>query len=242
LANLEIASRYVAGARSVDIGGDWYSVIPVDGAQFAFVVGDVSGRGISAASVMARLRFTMRAYLIEGHSPDDVLEMCSRQFSIVRDHHLATALVGLGNLHTREITLASAGHLSPLMVDSGQAEFIPTSVGLPLGVTASTYRSVTLTMPEGSTLVAYTDGLVERRGELLDVGLDRLARAATRRAPDLDGLVASLISEVTGPDSDDDIALLAFRWTSQDVSLESDVSPVGAERAATGESPSAQRS
>ena len=119
---------------AVDIGGDWYSVIPVDGAQFAFVVGDVSGRGISAASVMARRRFTMRAYLIEGHSPDDVLEMCSRQFSIVRDHHLATALVGLGNLHTREITLASAGHLSPLMVDSGRAEFIPTSVGLPLGL------------------------------------------------------------------------------------------------------------
>jgi serine phosphatase RsbU (regulator of sigma subunit) len=172
----------------------------------------------------------MRAYLIEGHSPADVLEMCSRQFSIERDHHLATALVGVGNLRTRQITLANAGHLSPLVVDSGRAEFVTTSVGLPLGVTASDYRSVTLTMPEGSTLVAFTDGLVERRGELLDVGLERLAVAAVVSAPDLDDLVASLVADVTGPDSDDDIALLALRWRRDGATVEFGAPAVAAER------------
>jgi serine phosphatase RsbU (regulator of sigma subunit) len=235
LPNLEIASRYVAGARSVDVGGDWYSVIRVDSDRFAFVVGDVSGRGISAASVMARLRFTMRAYLLEGHAPADVLEMCSRQFNIAHDHHLATALVGLGNLRTRQITLSNAGHLNPLIIASGRAEFVPTSVGLPLGVADSTYRSVTLTMPEASTLVAYTDGLVERRGEILDVGLERLAHAATASTPDLDDLVASLVTGVTGPDSDDDIALLALRWTTEATVARPVAPPVPAGRTPTSE-------
>jgi hypothetical protein len=87
-------------------------------------------------------------------------------------------------------------------------------------------------MPENSTLVAFTDGLVERRGELLDVGFERLARAAQAGAGDLDEFVASLVSGVTGPDSADDIALLVFRWTDGAATVRSDA-PVGRAPGAT---------
>ena len=114
IPNLEIATRYVAGTVGVDIGGDWYSTLPIDDAHFAFVIGDVSGRGIDAASIMARLRFTIRAYLLEGHAPDTVLEMCSHQLDIEYDGHFATVLVGVGDLETRRVVLANAGHPRPI--------------------------------------------------------------------------------------------------------------------------------
>lgn len=212
IPNLEIASRYLAGVKGVDIGGDWYSLIPVDQRHFAFAVGDVSGRGVRAATVMARLRFTIRAYLREGHPPDRVLEMCSGEIDVLTDNHFSTVLVGIGNLETREITLANAGHLNPLLISDSHPEFVPTAVGLPLGVRRSTYRPTSFVMPPGSALVAFTDGLVERRTEGLDVGLQRLADAASSPAPSLEDLLTKVVAELAQDGSEDDIAVLAFRW------------------------------
>jgi serine phosphatase RsbU (regulator of sigma subunit) len=212
---LEIASRYVGGTRGVEVGGDWYSIVPVDDEQFAFVVGDVSGRGLSAATVMARLRFTLRAYLLEGHPPDRALEMCNRQIDITGDGHFATVMVGIGNIDTRELTIANAGHLSPLVLTDSAAGFISTKVGVPLGVdTSSHYELTTHVMPPRSTFVAFTDGLVERRGEDLDRGLDRLAAAAAVRGASLDESLTGILSAMNHDGSEDDIAILAFRWHS----------------------------
>jgi len=177
--NLEIASRYVAGADGVDVGGDWYSLVQVDDQRFAFVVGDVSGRGVGAATIMAQLRYTVRAYLMEGHGPGAVLDMCSRQLDIAVDEHFATVLVGVGDLGSREITLANAGHLNPLLVAGDQTSFVDTAVGPPIGIGPSTYAEMTVAMAPGSTLLAFTDGLIERRGEDIDRGFERLADAAT---------------------------------------------------------------
>jgi len=212
IPGLEIATRYVAGTGGIDIGGDWYSIIAVDETHFGFVVGDVSGRGISAATVMARLRFTMRAYLLEGHPPATVLQMCSGQLDYLEDGHFATVLVGLGDLGSREVVLANAGHLEPLIVTGSRADYAGTTVGPPLGVQVSGYTPTTITMAPGSTLVAFTDGLVERREESIDVGLRRLADAATP-APSLDDLVAGLVLRMTGNASEDDLAVLAFSWS-----------------------------
>jgi hypothetical protein len=214
IPNLEVASRYMAGADGVDIGGDWYSLIPVDEGHFAFAVGDVSGRGVRAATVMARLRFTIRAYLREGHPPDRVLEMCSGEIDVIADDHFSTVLVGVGDLETRRITIANAGHLNPLLVSGSHSEFITTTVGLPLGVRRSTYRPTTFVMPPSSMLMAFTDGLVERRTEGLDTGLQRLAAAASAAAPSLDDLLTDVVSELAHG-SEDDIAVLAFRWRSR---------------------------
>jgi len=213
IPGLDIASRYVSGVQGVDIGGDWYSVIAVDDTHVGFVVGDVSGRGVSAATVMARLRFTMRAYLLEGHPPDAVLAMCSRQLDLAEDGHFATVLIGLADLVTREVVLANAGHLEPLVVRGGVTEYVATKVGLPLGVDPGAYLTTGVVMERGSVLLAFTDGLVERRGESLDDGLDRLAQAAADPPASLDDFIGGLVRELTGNASEDDVAVLALRWS-----------------------------
>ena len=211
IPGLEIASRYIAGAEGVDIGGDWYSCIAVDDRHFAFVVGDVSGRGISAATIMARLRFTVRAYLLEGHTPDAVLGMCSRQLDLEEDGHFSTVLVGVGDLTSGEVVLASAGHPGPLLVSPSGPHYPSTVAGLPLGIQPSTYASSQVWLLPGSTLVAFTDGLVERRGESIDIGLDRLAEAATVPAATLEDLLTSIIDKSAQSGAEDDIAVLAIR-------------------------------
>jgi serine phosphatase RsbU (regulator of sigma subunit) len=212
LPGLEIASRYVARERGAEIGGDWYSVIPVGTDRFAFVVGDVSGHGIDAAALMGRLRFTLRAYLLEGHPPGLALEMCSRDLDLVRDGHVATVLVGVGDLVTREVTLANAGHPNPLVISDGRGRFLETRVGRLLGVAPTSYATTTIAMDAGSTLVAFTDGLVERRGEDIMVGLGRLAAAVAPAERPLDDLLTGLLEAMAAEGSEDDIAILALRW------------------------------
>lgn len=210
---LEIASRYMAGTRGVEVGGDWYSMVTVDDEHFAFAVGDVSGRGLSAAVIMARLRFTIRAYLLEGHRPDRVLGMCTGQIDVTRDEHFATVLVGVGNLATREITFANAGHLNPVIITADGARLAETAVGVPLGVDSSaSYEVTTVVMAPGSALIAFTDGLVERRGEDLLCGLGRLTDAAAPIGDSLDESLTRIVSVMNHEGSEDDIAILAFRW------------------------------
>ncbi len=213
IAELALASRYVAGAKGVDIGGDWFSIVKTGEHHFAFVIGDVSGRGVSAASIMARLRFTIRAYVLEGHSPEKVLSMCGQQLDIDVDGHFATVVVGIGDLRSREIVLANAGHLDPLLITGSDPQYVVTKTGLPVGISANAvYVPTLIVMPPGSTLLVFTDGLVERRAENIDDGLERLRQAAKTPAESLDDLLSVLVTELTDNQSEDDIALLAFRW------------------------------
>jgi serine phosphatase RsbU (regulator of sigma subunit) len=210
---MAVASRYVAGSIGTEVGGDWYSLVMIDETKYAFVVGDVSGRGIQAATVMAALRFTIRTLALEGHPPHVVLDRCAHQVRDQLQGRFATALVGVGDTATQELTLANAGHLPPLLFAGDHTEFVHTKVGPPLGVDGSAYESTTVATPRGATLLAYTDGLVERRGESLDVGFRRLASAATRGPEDLDALLTSIITELTDNHSEDDIAVLALRFS-----------------------------
>jgi serine phosphatase RsbU (regulator of sigma subunit) len=214
IPGVEFATRYVAGMAGVDIGGDWYSVVRLDAQHFAFVVGDVSGRGIDAATIMARLRFTIRAYLVEGHPPETALELCARQLDLEADEHFATVLVGIANVESRGVTRANAGHLRPLIITGAGSVFVDTETALPLGIATERYASSTFVMEPNSTFLGFTDGLVERRDEGIETGLNRLAAAATVPTPTLDDLLTYLISEIAQGDVHDDIALLAFRWTS----------------------------
>ena len=214
IPNLEITSDYQAGARGVDIGGDWYSIIGLDDHTFGFVVGDVSGRGIDAVAVMARARFTIRTYLFDGHDAATTLEKCSRQFDIMSDGHMTTAVVGVGDWDTGRVTIASAGHPNPLVVTEDSAEFVTTTPGWPLGVGATTYTSTTFQLTPGATLLCYTDGLVERRTEDIDTGLRRLAASAKNLGPASVGdLVTDVVGSLRTADAADDVAVLAIRWT-----------------------------
>lgn len=161
---------------------------------------------------MARARFTLRAYLGDGNDPATALEKASHQFDITRDGHIITAVVGVGTWRTGEIVAVSAGHPPPLLVTDDGTSHVAMTVGPPLGVGPSSYELAHFTMPPGSTLLAYTDGPVERRGEDIDTGLRRLVEAADLHgeAPVSD-LLTSLLDTLRGDGAPDDIALLALR-------------------------------
>jgi serine phosphatase RsbU (regulator of sigma subunit) len=227
IPTLRTASRYVAGARGMDIGGDWYSLFRVGEHHFAFVVGDVSGRGVEAAALMARIRFTLRAYLAEGHPPQLALGLCSAQVDVSRDGHIATALVGVGDLATGEITLASAGHPDPLLATGDGSHFVQTAVGPPLGAGTRSYQPVTATLTAGSMLLAYTDGLIERRGEDLTLGFERLAGSVRWPADSLEDTLTGVLSVMNHEGNEDDIAILAFSWTPEDTAGPGSAAAVG---------------
>lgn len=209
---VEVASRYVAGGEGVEIGGDWYSLLAIDGPRYGFVVGDVSGRGFVAATVMAALRYTTRTLLLEDHELGAVLERTHRAVGEQFRGHFATVLVGKGDASRHELVLATAGHPPPLRLLDGSADFVELPVGVPLGVDGGRYETVRIATPPGCTLLAFTDGLVERRRENLSVGLERLRTAASHASGDLETMLDSVIDEVAGRDAEDDIAILALRF------------------------------
>ncbi len=211
IPGMEFAVKYEPGAQGLEIGGDWYSIVAIDDAHFVFVIGDVSGHGLSAATVMAELRFTIRAYALEGNSPATILEKCSKQLDVTSGH-FATVLIGSVNVDRHEITLANAGHLNPLLLTGEANSFIETSLGVPLGVSSDRYDSVTISVPPRSSVIAFTDGLIERRGENLDLGLARLAAAVDDGTLSLENLLSKVLSDLAYDASEDDIAMLGLRW------------------------------
>jgi serine phosphatase RsbU (regulator of sigma subunit) len=212
---MQTSARYEAGERGIDVGGDWYDVIELDGRRLLLVVGDVSGRGLRAATTMASLRYAIRAYAAQSDEPAEILTKISRLVNVAETGQLATVLCVLVDMESRQITVTSAGHLPPLLISGGDGSYLETDVGLPIGVEAGTsYRSTTVTVPPASTLVVFTDGLVEIRGESLDDGLERLREAATSHDVPLAELLGTLVTELPHGRSEDDIAIVGVRWTS----------------------------
>lgn len=219
IPGIDLAVRYVPGGPEVDVGGDWYDVIGTD-QGFLFVVGDVSGRGLRAATKMAALHYAIRAYAAEGHPPDTIVEKLGRLVTLERDGHFATVLCGHVDVGRRQVSVVDAGHLAPLVVTGDTAYYPPLSVGVPVGVagprtSGRPYQTVTFEVPPGATLLAFTDGLVERRTEGLDAGLDRLRAVALRSEGSLDDLVGNVVDELVGNDVGDDTAVLGVRWQGQ---------------------------
>ncbi len=211
--NLECAARYIAGVAGIDIGGDWYDVVRLERGNILFVVGDVSGRGLEAATMMAALRYGARAYAAEGHAPNMILSRLSGLVSVARDGHFATVLCGLLDVASSRLTVANAGHPQPLLITPTGAEFVATDIGVPVGVDAGTpYAQVEVSFPPGSTLLLYTDGAIERRGEPLDVGLQRLKDLSVGADGPLDEFLSRIVDGVTAAGTEDDTALLAVRW------------------------------
>ncbi len=213
ITGVEIATRYVAGIDVMEIGGDWFDAISCPDGGFIFVVGDVSGRGIQAAVIMASLRFAIRAYAAQGDAPSQILTKLCSLLDIGREGHFATILCGHIGQDRRTLTLSSAGHLPPLLVSDGHSTFVDLVIGPPIGTAPdATYASTSIHVPDDCTLLAYTDGLVERRGELLDIGLENLRQSVVRSDRPLDQLLSDVVEELTSKGSDDDIAILGLRW------------------------------
>lgn len=209
---VEIAAAYRAGTANLEVGGDWYDAIGVDEDTVVFAVGDVSGRGLRAATVMSSLRHAIRAYAVRGDDPATILQGLGPLVQIERDHCFATVLIMKLTVSSGVLTVASAGHLAPVIGDESGSRLIELHVSPPVGVNSgSVVSALTTTLSRGALLLAYTDGLVERRSELIDDGLGRLVRSVDPTAPSIDRLIDSLMETMVPATLGDDVAVLAVR-------------------------------
>lgn len=212
VAGVELAARYVAGVRGMEIGGDWYDVIAAGDGTVVLVVGDVSGRGLPAATTMASLRYAVRAYVGQGDEPDRLVAKLDGLLSVGRDGQFATLLCGRLEVASGRLALVSAGHPPPLVAGPDDARYLTVPVGPPVGVGGATRpAAVEVELPAGATLLAFTDGLVERRGEHLDDGLERLRKAADDGAASAGSLLDDVLAQLVPDGGDDDVALLGIR-------------------------------
>ena len=211
---MEIAARYLAGVVDIEVGGDWYDVISIGNDRCVFFVGDVSGRGLQAATTMASLRYAIRAYTAQGDDVATVLVKLSALLDIESDQQFATVLAGEIDVGRHRVTVVSAGHFMPLVVRDGVAEFVVGPAAPPVGVAPlANLTTVTFDVPPNATLIAFTDGLIERKDdESIDVGLERLRDAATGQSESLGELVDRLVNALIVADAPDDTVILAIRW------------------------------
>lgn len=214
-AYLEIASRYLPGGDELEIGGDWFDVIELDADRTFLSIGDVSGRGLAAGSVMASLRAAMRAFVSEGHGPADLLDRLAPMLSISEGGRFATVTCLVLDRRAGLVTAASAGHLPPLVVRSGTAEYLDVPVGPPIGAAAepTAYRQQVFELPADTMILLFTDGLVERRSETIDDGLARLSRIAAQATGTVDEMLERITTELTAGGGEDDTAVLGVRRT-----------------------------
>jgi serine phosphatase RsbU (regulator of sigma subunit) len=177
----EFAVRYEPAADTPEVGGDWYDVVTRSGTRYGVVVGDVVGRGLDAASVMGQLRSAARALLLENNTPAQALTALDTFTALIPDAHCSTVFCAIIEPAASRITYSSAGHPPAILVDAGGSHrILEQAQSLPLAVRDRLHRPETRAdLPPGSTLLLYTDGLVERRQESLDVGIARAVDTLT---------------------------------------------------------------
>ena len=194
------------------VGGDWYDVLALSSGEVVCVLGDVAGHGVAAAGTMGQLRNGLRAYLVEEDRPGRLLHRLDQLVDRLVPGVFATATVLVLDPTTGVVSVASAGHPPVCLVPAATgARLVPVVPSPPLGLGGrSTPEETTLTLAPGDQLVAYSDGMVERRGESVSVGLSRLVRVASGVSEPLD-LCARLIADCRDPAGEDDATVLVLR-------------------------------
>ncbi|MFJ2739578.1 SpoIIE family protein phosphatase [Streptomyces sp. NPDC087440] len=231
IPGMKVAARYVPTGGGLQVGGDWYDMIPLPSGRFALVIGDVQGHDVRAAGLMGQLRIALRAYASEGHRPDGVLSRASRFLHGITDTYapddhssprFATCLYLEVDPADGTVELARAGHPEPAVrMPDGTVLVRTTAGGLPLGIDADTdYPTTRLALEPGETLMVCTDGLIETGGHDLDSGWSRIRTILESHTElDLERLADDLVQAVHGPPShhttgplsdrrEDDIAVL----------------------------------
>ena len=213
IEGLEMAARYLPGARGAAIGGDWYDVLERPDGRVALVVGDVAGHGLRAAASMGQLRNAFRAYGMVEASPAEVVARINRLVMTGVEQVMATVLYLVLDRETGEVSFSAAGHPPPLVIAPGGPHYLEGGRSVPIGAAdPAVFRESTAILQPGSSLLLYTDGLVERRDTPLEERLDQLAAAARDAGSDLNGLCDDVLTAVLGDaEPGDDIALLAVR-------------------------------
>ncbi|MFD7654288.1 SpoIIE family protein phosphatase [Actinosynnema sp. NPDC059797] len=213
--DLEITSRYLPAATGSEVGGDWFDVIELPAGRTAFVIGDVVGRGVTAAAVMGQIRTAVRSYALLDLPPADVLGRVSNLADSTPGATFITCLYAVHDPVDQTLTYANAGHLPAILLPpGGEPRLLGQGLGMPLGVGESFAQEHTA-FPPGACLALYTDGLVESRHRDLDEGIEALVDGLRLLPDDLDPQVAcdKLIDRLTEGRHDDDVALLHVRHT-----------------------------
>jgi serine phosphatase RsbU (regulator of sigma subunit) len=208
------AVHYEPATGTLEVGGDWYDVVDLPDGHYGVVVGDVVGRGLAAAAVMGQLRSAGRALLLESRSPSHVLSALDRFAALVPGAAVSTVFCAVINIDEGTLRYSSAGHPPAILVEAdGRASFLEDAGSLPLAVQDDLDRpEADAVLTPGSTLLLYTDGLIERRDQVLDEGMDRAVEVVTggrhlSPAELADRLTEQLLAEAP----DDDVAFLLYR-------------------------------
>jgi serine phosphatase RsbU (regulator of sigma subunit) len=213
LHGIEIAHRYLPGGPATQVGGDWFDTIRLRGGRVALIVGDVTGHGVCSAAAMGRLRTAMRTLAALDLPPGEVLRNLDN-IALGEDGTMATCLYCVYDPVARQCSIANAGHLPPVLSVRGEPpRLLDIPAGGPIGVGGISFEAVDVTVPDGSLIVLYTDGLVESRDRDLEEGLTALRRAIAAR-PAGEGLERwcdTLLDTMNGRHRQDDVALLAAR-------------------------------
>nr|WP_250399198.1 GAF domain-containing SpoIIE family protein phosphatase [Streptomyces cellostaticus] len=215
---LRLAARYLPATRGLNIGGDWYDAFPHPDGSLLTVVGDVTGHGLRAAVIMGQLRTALRAYALEDDSPARILTRLHRMLRHQQPNLYATAVIARFRPGDPHVVWAAAGHPPALVrAPGGAVRVLDTRPGVMLGVPLPfAYEDHTARLPPGSTLVLYTDGLVERRSQGIDPGIELLGRTLAAldepELEDLDGCAESLLKPLVHDcERDDDVCILLCR-------------------------------
>ncbi|MCF3166597.1 MULTISPECIES: SpoIIE family protein phosphatase [Streptomyces] len=210
--HVEVATRYRPADRGVLVGGDWYDVVPLQDGRHLKAMGDVMGHGVEAAVAMSQYRSLLRLLAQEDLPPHEILEQLDRMVERSGLDRAATCLLAVVDRFGGVCEVASAGHLPPVFIDPGAegARIVPVPVGPPLGTGFGGYRTASVPCGPGTVLFMYTDGLVERRGEDIDVSVRRLASLTLPPGGGLEELLDRVLDRF-GDDAEDDIAVLASR-------------------------------
>jgi serine phosphatase RsbU (regulator of sigma subunit) len=213
LPGVEIAHRYQPGDQRMPVGGDWFDVIPLSGGRTALVVGDVMGHGLRAAAIMAQLRTSVQTLAALELPPDQVLRSLDDIAQRLTDHSITTCVYAVYDPVLRRCTIASAGHLPPVLVHrDGTTELLKTAIstGLPIGLGRPPIESTEIAAEDGSLLALYTDGLVESRGQDIDQRLEALRGRVSAANGPLEEMSDTLLRAAAA--TDDDVTLLMARF------------------------------
>jgi serine phosphatase RsbU (regulator of sigma subunit) len=219
LPGLDLAARYLAGGSGQMVGGDWFDVFPVSGDRVGIAVGDVIGHDLEAASAMAQIRATLRAYAVDGDPPVTVINRLDHLVDRFALTQLVTVMYGVleppAADGSRLLRWTNAGHLPPLLRQpSGHVEPLVGGDSVVIGAPiAAAHAQAECVVQPGSTLVLFTDGLVERPGGSLDDTMQQLSDSVAAADGDADSLCEQVLGELSVPLLRDDVALLAVRLT-----------------------------
>jgi|SRR5215207_5399602 len=204
---VRLAARYLPAERG--LGGDWYDVFRLPAGSLGVAIGDVVGHGIEAAAEAVRLRNALRGAVLEGCTPADAIAALNRHASAHPGAYASTLVYLELDAGSRRVRWASAGHLPGVVASGGEGEWLGLADGPPLGVTKTDkWPGAERTLAPGARIVLFTDGLIERRAEPLDAGIERLVAAAAT-APDLERLCETALAQAPAPRFDD-LALIAL--------------------------------